>query len=403
MRGAFPALQRTGSDGRPLAFLDGPGGVQVPRAVIDAMASYLTQGSANCGGAFVTSRQTDALIANARAAAADLTGAAPEEIAFGPNMTTMNFALAHAVARTLAPGDEILTTDLDHDANVAPWLQVAADHGLVVRQVHLDRATFDLDYAALEGMLTARTRIVAFTLASNALGTVTDARRISDAAHRVGALAWADAVHFAPHRRMNRDALGVDVLLCSPYKFFGPHAGLAVIRRDLAETWPADRVRPADEHPAGHRFETGTGSHEAIAGTLAAVDYLASLSGADPVTTPRAQRLDLAFDQIALYEESLSERFLAGIRGMDGITLWGRPGSEARTATFCWSVAGRHPREVATRLADQGLLVWDGNYYALSVMRALGLEPHGAVRAGFVHYTTADEVDRLLEAVDATR
>lgn len=401
MRGAFPALQRTGSDGRPLAFLDGPGGVQVPRAVIDAMASYLTQGSANCGGAFVTSRQTDALIANARAAAADLTGATPEEIAFGPNMTTMNFALAHAVARTLAPGDEILTTDLDHDANVAPWLQVAADHGLVVRQVHLDRATFDLDYAALEGMLTARTRIVAFTLASNALGTVTDARRISDAAHRVGALAWADAVHFAPHRRMNRDALGVDVLLCSPYKFFGPHAGLAVIRRDLAETWPADRVRPADEHPAGHRFETGTGSHEAIAGTLAAVDYLASLSGADPVTTPRAQRLDLAFDQIALHEESLSERFLAGIRGMDGITLWGRPGSEARTATFCWSVAGRHPREVATRLADQGLLVWDGNYYALSVMRALGLEPDGAVRAGFVHYTTADEVDRLLEAVAA--
>src|SRR4051812_14735577 len=267
VRPRFPALA-SGA-----AYLDGPGGAQVPETVIEAMAAHLRGGTANDGGVFATSQATIALIAEARRAAAQLTGSEPEEIAFGANMTTLNFQLAHAVARTLLPGDEIVVTDLDHDANVAPWLRVAADHDLVVRRSPI-RPDATLDVDALEALLGDRTRVVAFTLASNAAGSVPDARRIAEAAHAVGALAWADAVHYTPHRRPDRAALGVDVLLCSPYKFFGPHLGVASIRRDLAERWPADRVRPADEWPPGHRFETGTQSFEALAGLIAAVSYL---------------------------------------------------------------------------------------------------------------------------------
>ena len=260
VRSRFPAL----ADGA--AFFDGPGGSQVPQSVLDAVTGYLRDSNANLGGAFPSSRESDEVMKRGRAAAADFTGAEPEGIAFGANMTTLNFQLAHAVARTLEPGDEIVVTALDHDANISPWLLVAEDHGLVVRTAPLRVEDVTLDLDALEELIGERTRVVAFTLASNAVGSIPDAARIAAAAHRVGALAWADAVHMAPHRRLRARELGLDVALCSPYKFFGPHLGIAAIRPDLAESLPADRVRPAEEDPPGHRFETGTQSHEAVAG-----------------------------------------------------------------------------------------------------------------------------------------
>jgi cysteine desulfurase family protein (TIGR01976 family) len=386
VRSRFPALARDA------AFLDGPGGSQVPEEVIAAIAGHLRDGTANDGGVFATSRDTIALIAEARRAAATLTGSEPEEIAFGANMTTLNFLLAHAVARTLAPGDKIVVTQLDHDANVAPWLRVAEDHGLVVRvaPVRPDDATLDVD--ALEALLGERTRVVAFTLASNAVGSLTDARRIVAAAHSAGALAWADAVHYAPHRRPDRRALGLDVLLCSPYKFFGPHLGIASIRRDLAETWPADRVRPASETPPGHRFETGTPSFEALAGTVAAIRYVESLGDGD---------LGAAYARIREHEEGIARLVLDRLRAIDGVTLYGVDDVARRTPTFCFTVEGATPRAVSEQLAERSIFTWDGNYYALALMEALGLEERGgAVRAGFLHYNTAAEAERLCDAVE---
>ena len=309
-------------------------------------------------------------------------------------MTTLNFLLAHAVARTLEPGDEIVVTELDHDANIAPWLRVAGDHDLVVRTAPV-RPDATLDVDALEALIGDRTRIVAFTLASNATGTITDAPRIVRAAHDAGALAWADAVHLAPHRRPDRAALGVDVLLCSPYKFFGPHLGIAAIRRDLAETWPADRVRPASESPPGHRFETGTPSFEALAGLVATVDYLRSLGDG----------LDDAYARVRAHEEALSRAVLERLAGLDAVTVHGvaEPARVAeRTPTFCFTVAGRTPRAVSEHLAERGIFTYDGNYYALALMEALGLEANGgAVRAGFLHYNTAAEAERLCDALSA--
>jgi cysteine desulfurase family protein (TIGR01976 family) len=382
LRHRFPALA-SGA-----AYLDGPGGSQVPEEVGQAMSSYLYESNANLGGAFPTSSASDDLMERGRASAADFMGGEPDGIAFGANMTTLNFLLAHAVARTLEPGDEIIVTSLDHDANVSPWLLVARDHGLSVRVAPIRTEDVTLDIDALEGMIGDRTAVIAFTLASNAVGSIPDAGRIAAAAHRVGALAWADGVHLAPHRRLRARELGLDVALCSPYKFFGPHMGIAHIRADLAGSLPADRVRPADEHPAGHRFETGTQSHEAIAGTVAAIDYLRSLGDGD---------LDAAFARIEAHERALAERFLEGLP--DGVTLYGIPGTRDRTPTFCFRVDGLEPRAVAERLAEQGLYVWEGHYYALEPMRALGLERSGAVRAGFLHYTTEAEVDRLLAAL----
>ena len=381
-RERFPALASTA------AYFDGPGGSQVPQEVIDAVASYLRDSNANLGGAFPTSADSDEVMTRGRAAAAEFTGADPEGIAFGANMTTLNFQLGHAVARTLEPGDEIVVTQLDHDANVSPWLLVARDHDLTVRTAPIRTEDVTLDEDALLELIGERTRVVAFTLASNAVGSIPDAPRIAAAAHEAGALAWADGVHLAPHRRLRAREWGIDVLLCSPYKFFGPHLGIAAIRTDLAESLPADRVRPASEKPPGHRFETGTQSHEAIAGATAAIDYVRSLGDGD---------LDRAFKRIEAHETALSERFLAGMP--EHLTLFGIPRAEGRTPTFCFNLAGLEPRRVAARLAERDIYVWDGDYYALEPMRALGLGSGGAVRAGFLHYTTEDEVDRLLEAL----
>jgi cysteine desulfurase family protein (TIGR01976 family) len=391
VRPLFPALAREGDDGSPVAYLDGPGGSQAPVAVIEAIASRLRAGVANDGGVFATSRETIALLAAARGAAARLTGSTPDEVAFGANMTTLNFLLAHAVARTLAPGDEIVVTELDHDANVAPWVAVAADHDLVVRVAPVRRDDVTLDVDALEALVGERTKVVAFTLASNAVGSIVDARRVVAAAHRVGALAWGDAVHFAPHRRPDRRALGLDVLLCSPYKVFGPHLGLASLSRELAETLPADRVRPASEDPPGHRFETGTPSFEALAGFVAAVEYLESLGGGD---------LDAAYARIRSHEEEVSGHVLGRLSAIAGLTLFGGAGVRDRTPTFCFTLDGVAPRAVTEHLASRGIFCWDGNFYALALMRALGLQDSGgAVRAGFLHYNSLDEADRLCDAV----
>lgn len=398
VRRQFPGLARTqGED--TYAFFDGPGGSQVPQSVADAAAHYLLHTNANSGGSFASGVESDAIVEQARVAAADMIGGTPDEIAFGPNMTTLNFLLAHAVARTLEPGDEIVTTELDHDANVSPWLRVAEDHGLIVQQARLHRPDGTLDFHHLESLLSPKTRVVAFTLASNCLGTVPPAKRIVQAAHTVGALAWADSVHYAPHRRVDRVAIGADVLLSSPYKWFGPHLGIASIRHDLAASWPADRVRPADEEPAGHRFETGTQSHEGQAAMVAAIDYLASLG----TGTTRQERLDSAFAGIRTHEDALALRFFDGVAGMEHIHLYGitdRARFDERVATFSFTVAGLHPDDVAKRLAAKALAVWSGNFYALSATRALGIEDSGgAVRVGFLHYTTADEVDRLVAAL----
>ena len=375
VRARFTALRA------PVAFFDGPGGTQCPDSVIDAIAGYLRESNANVGGAFAASRRSDELVDRAHETAAAFLGCRPAETAFGQNMTTLNFALTRALGRDLRAGDEVLVTRLDHDGNVSPWLELAHDLDLKVGFVELrDDTTLDLD--DLERKLTERTRVVAFPLASNAVGTLSDAARIVELAHAAGALAWADAVHYAPHGPIDVVALGVDVLLCSPYKFFGPHLGLAFGREELLRSWRPYKVRPAADEPVGHRFETGTLAHELLAGFVAAVEYLQ----------------DLGWDAVRAHERALGERFLAGLPA--GCTLYGLPTMEGRVGTFAFRVAGRSPREVAEYLAERQIAAWDGDYYAVEVMAALGLEPEGAVRVGFVHYNTAAEVDRLLAALE---
>ena len=373
VRARFSALDRR------LAFFDGPGGTQCPDEVIDAIAAYLRESNANSGGPFRTSVQTDALIETARERAASFLGGSTAEVAFGPSMTALNFLLTRAFARTLRPGDEIVVTKLDHDGNVAPWLELAHDLGIVVRTAGVT-GELELDYHDLAAQLSDRTRVVAFPVAANSVGTATDVTRIVELAHGADALAWADAVHWAPHGPIDAAGWGVDVLICSPYKFCGPHLGLAYGRRELLESWRPYKVRPSSDRPIGHRFELGTLPHEALAGFVAAVDYLESLG----------------WDAIRSHERALGERFLAGLP--EAIELYGLRTMEGRVPTFCFNVPGRTPEEVAVRLAARELAVWHGNYYALETMRHLGLED-GAVRAGIVHYNTEDEVDRLLEAL----
>ncbi|MDX6541335.1 MAG: hypothetical protein QOI71_2945 [Gaiellales bacterium] len=399
IRRSFTSLSRAGADGRPLVFLDGPGGAQVPDVVIDAMAGYLRRSNANIDGAFVTSEETTAIVDATRLAVADFLGCKPEETIFGPNMTTINFNLVHSFCRTLEPGDEIVLTALDHDANVSPWLLCARDHGLVVRFADVRDGDLQVEPSALQEVVGPRTKVCAFTLASNAVGTIPNAQALAAVAHSVGALAWTDGVHYAPHRRIDVKALEVDVLLCSPYKFFGPHQGLGFARQELLESWPADRVRPASQFPAGHRFETGTMSHEALAGVTAAIDFVASLGGG----SDRRSRLDSAYEDIVSYETGLTARMLDGLAEVPGMSLYGITDpalAGARTPTFTFTLPGITPRRVCEQLAQRGILAWDGNYYALGIMDRLGLEGHGgATRLGFLRYTTDEEVDRTLEAL----
>jgi cysteine desulfurase family protein (TIGR01976 family) len=373
VRARFSALDR------PLAFFDGPGGTQCPDEVIDAIADYMCHWNANVGAPYETSRRTDALVEQSRERAASFLGCTTDEVAFGPSMTALNFLLTRALARTFREGDEVVVTRLDHDGNVAPWLELAHDLGIVVRFVGLTD-DLEVDYDDLAAQLGERTRVVAFPVAANSVGTAPDVRRIVELAHDAGALAWADAVHWGPHGPIEVAAWDVDVLICSPYKFFGPHLGLAYGRRELLESWRPYKVRPAANEPIGHRFELGTLPHELLAGFVAAVDYVDSIG----------------WDAIRAHESSLGSRFLQGLP--DAIDLYGLPTMEGRVPTFCFNVPGRSCEAVASLLADRELAVWHGDYYAVEVMRHLGLE-NGAVRAGIVHYNTEDEVDRLLAAL----
>jgi cysteine desulfurase family protein (TIGR01976 family) len=374
VRARYSALQRR------LAFFDGPGGTQCPDEVIDAIAAYMRESNANVGAPYETSIRTDALVETAHDRAAAFLGCSSAETIFGPSMTTLGFALTRALARTLREGDEVVVTRLDHDANVAPWLELAYDLGIVVRfaGVH-DDLSLDLD--DVERLLTERTRVLAFPAAANSVGTVPDMRRLVELAHDAGALSWVDAVHYGPHGPIDVSEWGCDVLICSPYKFFGPHLGLAFGRAELLESWRPYKVRPAPNEPVGRRFETGTLQHELLAGFVAAVDYLD----------------ELGWDAIVGHERALGERFLAGLP--EGVELYGLPTMDGRVPTFCFNVRGRSPEGTAVELAARDLALWHGDYYAWETMRALGLEGTGAVRAGIVHYNTAEEVDRLLTAL----
>ena len=404
LRSRFPALARTGEDGRPVVYADAPGGSQVPQTVIDAIAGHLQSGISNTHGAFPASEETDALIAEARSAAADITGADAGEIVFGPNATTLLLHLSRSFAKTLRPGDEVVVTKLDHDANVRPWLLAAADAGATVRWVDIrdDDVTLDLD--SFDAALSDRTRLVAFTLASNAVGTIPPAAELVRRAHDAGALVAVDGVHMAQHRALDLHGLDVDVLACSPYKFFGPHLGVLAVRRELLETWTPYKLRPApDEAP--DRWETGTQNHEGLAGMTAAVDYLADVGRTygEPVGGSRRDAVVAGFGAIGAHERDLARRFLHGVADLPDVRLWGiaDPGRlDERTPTFAVRVGDQDPVKTAAELARRGVYVWDGHYYAITVMERLGLlDTGGAVRIGFCHYHSVDDVDRVLEAL----
>ena len=370
VRARFAALRR------PLAFFDGPGGTQVPDSVIDAIAACLRDANANLGGPFETSRRADELLALAHDTAARFLNAAPGETVFGQNMTTLNFALSRTASRGWQAGDEIVCTYLDHDGNVSPWLEIAHDRGLTVRFAEIDEHC-RLDVGHLASLLSERTRVVAFPWAANSVGTVTPVAEIAALAHEAGALAWVDAVHYGPHGPIDVAAADVDVLVCSPYKFYGPHLGLAYVREAVGSTWRPYKVRPADS-----RFETGTLAHELLAGFVAAVEYIDSIG----------------WEWIREHEAALGQRLLDGLPG--GWRLHGVPSMEGRVPTFALTHGAVRPQEACERLGERGFATWSGNYYAVEIMRRLGL-PDGALRIGIVHYNTEQEVDRLLEALAA--
>jgi len=403
LRGQFPSLSRNIS-GRPCVFADAPAGTQVPESVIEAIDGYLRRSNANTGGAFETSRETDEAIDAGRRAAADFMGGDPSEIVFGANTTSLAFALARSLARVLSRGDEIVLTVLDHDANVAPWLAIAHEAGASVRWVDLREEDCTLDTASLEASLSGRTRIVAFTLASNAVGSITraaDVIRLVRTIVGTKAIVVADAVHLAPHAALDARSLGADIAFCSAYKFFGPHIGIMWGRRDRLEEWQPYKVRPASDQ-VPDRWETGTLAHEAIAGLTAAVEYISDIGRALTPTTGSDRRAAVVrgMDSICEYERMLSERFLRGLQDLPNIRLYGIADParvEERTPTFALRIHDKSPREVAEELGRRGIFVWDGDYYALAVMERLGLqETGGCVRIGFCHYNTVEEVDRVL-------
>jgi cysteine desulfurase family protein (TIGR01976 family) len=406
LRNEFPALQQT-AGGRPLIFFDGPGGTQVHGSVIEAMQRYLTEANSNIHGAFLYSRRTDATVAEARRAVADLLNASrPQEIAFGPNMTTLTFSLSRAVGRTLSPGDEIVVTRLDHDANIAPWLALQ-ERGAIIRHVDFDPSDCTLDMAGFEAAITSRTKLVALGYASNAVGTINDVQRVVAMAHAVGAWVYVDAVHYAPHGPIDVQALGCDFLVCSSYKFFGPHLGALYGRYELLEMLQAYKVRPAEDTPP-HKFETGTQSFEALAGATAAVDYLASVgrrfgsefTAAFPDFSGRRQDLKAGMTAVRACERELCQQLVAGLGEIAGLQIYGITDPtrfDQRVPTVSFTMEGLTPKEIAQRLDQVNIFAWDGNFYALAVTHRLGLEDRGGMlRVGLVHYNTTEEIETLL-------
>lgn len=410
VRAHFPALMQTVNGVTP-AYLDNPGGTQVPEGVLAAIRRYLIEANSNRHGMFHTSELTDATVDAAREAMADLLNATPGEIVFGPNMTTLTFSISRAIGRTLQAGDEIVLTHMDHDGNVSPWLLLARDYDLTVRWADFDPETGEMDLASFQNALSDRTKVAAFVYASNALGTINDAAKLVEMAHSAGALAYVDAVQYAPHGPIDVAALDCDFLVCSAYKFFGPHAGIAYGRQELLDTLPAYKVRPAPS-AAPDRWETGTANHEGLAGVTAAVEYLAWIGetfGADDdaqaaAYSGRRATLKKGIHAIQNYEHTVTRHLLEGLNGIEGVTVRGIDDPERaadRVPTVIFNVEGRHPEAVARRLGEQGIYVWDGNYYALEVMERLGMEQSGGmVRVGAVHYNTHAEIDRFLAAVE---
>jgi cysteine desulfurase family protein (TIGR01976 family) len=401
LRQQFPALQRELA-GQPVAYFDGPAGTQVPQGVIDAIRDYLSRHNANHDGLFLTSRESDAALAAAHEAAADLLGAEdPRCVFFGPNMTSLTMAMSRSLARTWRPGDEVLVTRLDHDANVTPWVLAARDAGATVRYVGIHREDCTLDLEDFHAKLSDRTRLVALGCASNSVGTINPVQAMARQAHEAGATVFLDAVHLAPHASIDVHALGADFLVCSAYKFFGPHIGVMWGRRALLESLDAYKVRPAPDDLPG-KWMTGTQNHEGIVGVTAAIRYLANLGGATG-DDGRKQALRRAFDDtITPYERTLMLRLLEGLNQLPRVRVWGIADPNRireRLPTVSITHATRTPADVATRLGELGLFVWHGNYYALQLTEMLGLEPEGMVRIGMVHYNTDEEVDRLLAAI----
>lgn len=395
IRSSFLALRRMYDD-RPVGHFDAPGGTQVPEVVAEAVVEQMLHHNANAHWAYQTSRELDEVLAASRMALADFVGGRANEIVFGANMTTLTFHLARALGRTFAPGDEIVVTELDHMANVSPWVDLESERGLVIRTVPLDPRTGDLEWSALEASLSDRTRLVAVTAASNALGTIVDLPRVRSLARAVNSLLFVDAVHLAPHERIDVAALGCDLLACSPYKFYGPHVGVLWGRADLLEDVLPPKLAPAPE-AAPEKWETGTLNHEGIAGAGAAVDFLAAL--ADRGT--RSQRLDAVFAELSRRGGDLISRLWEGLDAVDGVHLYGPPPGLPRTPTLSFTIEGHTPAEAAARLsADWGLFLSHGNFYASSVTNRLGVEPGGLLRAGCACYTNLEEVDRLIEAVE---
>ncbi len=406
LRAEFPALQQT-ANGQPVIFLDGPGGTQVHGSVIEAMSRYLTEANSNAHGAFLFSRRTDETATEAHRALADFVNAPhPDEIVFGQNMTTLTFTLSRAIGRTLAPGDEIVVSRLAHDANVAPWVALE-ERGVVVRHVDFDPSDCTLDMAEMEALINERTKLVAVGYACNATGTINDVARIGELAHAVGAWLYVDAVHYAPHGSIDVQAIDCDFLVCSTYKFFGPHLGALYGRYELLDALPAYKVRPADDNPPD-KFQTGTPSFETLAGATAAVDYLASVgrrfggefAGEFPDFDGRRRDLKAGLTAIHAYEREQCVRLVSGLQSIDGLRIYGitNPSQfDRRAPTVSCTLEGLTPQEIARRLGAANIFVWDGNFYALPVTERLGLEDSGGlVRIWLAHYNTAEEVDTLL-------
>jgi cysteine desulfurase family protein (TIGR01976 family) len=393
IRRCFPALART-HNGYPVAYFDGPGGTQVPRTVVEAMNDYLYRHNANTHWAYPTSEETDAIIDSARSVLADFLNAGPTEIVFGANMTTLTFHLARALGRGYARDEEILVTELDHHANIAPWRTLEKECGVKVRMVKMIPETGELDWDDFSRQLTRRTKLVAIGAASNALGTINDVKRAGEMAHSLGAKIFVDAVHYAPHELVDVRDWNCDFLACSAYKFYGPHIGILYGRHDLLDALDFPKLIPAPDS-APERAETGTQNHEGIAGAAAAVDFLSSLA---PGPT-RPERLHVALDQLHQRGDTLITKLWNGLREIGRVRLYGPPPGAARTPTIAFTVNGVPSIEMAEKLAKHGVFLSHGDFYAMTVVERLGQAPHGLVRAGCACYTTPEEVDRLLAGV----
>jgi cysteine desulfurase family protein (TIGR01976 family) len=401
VRSQFPSLAQA-VNGNPAVFLDGPGGTQVPQRVIDAISDYLTQSNANTCGAYATSRRTNDIIDDARAAMADFLGCDPDEIVFGPNMTTLTYAMSRAIGRELGPGNEVVLTHLDHDANISPW-RALEETGATVRFAEINQEDCTIDMNDLARKITARTRIVAAGYASNAVGTINPVNQIVKLAHDRGALAYIDAVHYAPHGPIDVRTLDCDFLVCSTYKFFGPHMGVLYGKREHLKRLQPYKVR-ANTEAIPNRWEWGTLNHECIAGITACVDYLADLGRrVDPSASTRRAALLAAYDAIQKHERNLAEKLIRGLAAIPGLTIYGITDPrrfDQRCPTIAVRIAAHTPLELATALGERGFFTWDGNYYALNLAERLDVEKDGGfLRIGLVHYNTSEEVDRLINAL----